>query len=135
MKDYEVLGHIADTMIKVKGDTLEELFTAAVEGMAHITKHEFEERNDITIEVETEAKTQTDLLIDFLSEVLTNTHVEKAIFNKIKFKKLTENTLKAEITGTKLPRFDEDIKAVTYHEAETKQNEKGQFETNIVFDI
>jgi SHS2 domain-containing protein len=41
----------------------------------------------------------------------------------------------ATIKGNRVSYFDEDIKAVTYHEAAVKQNNEGQLETVIIFDI
>lgn len=75
------------------------------------------------------------LLIDFLSEILTLTHSNKAIYHNVKFKKIEDNFLSAEIEGDKVDAFDKDIKAVTYNEAVIKKNENREYEVTIVFDI
>jgi len=53
------------------------------------------------------------------------TQVNKEIYNKVKFTKFTDTELEAELSGQKVERFGEDIKAVTYHGLEIKQNKDG----------
>ena len=57
------------------------------------------------------------------------------IYNQVDFTRLTKNEVWAEIRGFKVKNFSEDIKAVTYHEAQIKRNKKGQWKTTIIFDI
>ncbi len=137
MKSYKLLPHTADTRLWVEADSIEELFRGAMKGMTNIIK-----KGACDSKVETERRTievksadQTALLIDFLSEVLTSSQEEGLVFCRVKFMKFSENELVADIFGRKAGGFDEDIKAVTYHEAEIKKNEKGNWETIIVFDI
>lgn len=138
MKSYKLLSHTADVRLKVEGDTLEELFTAALEGMAEIVKKGIcrkRQAPSLKQRILVSSPNITALLIDFLSEVLTLSHENKAVFCRAEFSKLATNELEAEISGLKVGEFDEDIKAVTYHEAEIKKNPQGNFETIIIFDI
>ena len=140
MKSYQFLSHVADVRLKVEADSLKELFSAALEGMSNLIK-----TNIKTIEmspeetqkekIEISSIDETALLIDFLSEVLTYTQMKKTVYFRIKFEKLTNNFLSASIYGIKVDKFDEDIKAVTHHEAEIKQDIDGNLKTIIVFDI
>lgn len=120
----------------VEGGTLEKLFNAALEGMAFIITAKpcptpYDQQHELTIT----SSDSTALLIDFLSEVLTQTHLNKTIYCSSDFISLTPNSLHARIHGKKVNLFGEDIKAVTYHEAEIKKNEKGNYQTIIIFDI
>jgi SHS2 domain-containing protein len=145
VRTYQFISHVADVRLKIEGDSLEELLTAALEGMGNLIKKEFcqnnstqpdaEQENLLKEKIEISSADTTTLLIDFLSEVLTHTQVNKAVYCKIRFENLTNNFLSATILGKSVENFDEDIKAVTYHEAEIKKNENGNFETIIVFDI
>lgn len=136
MKSYKILGHTADIRMKVEADSLPELFVAAIEGMNSIIKEKREERREKSKKIiEIQSPDKTALLIDFMNEVLYLSQANKEIYNEVKFLEFSETALKAEIFGVKVEEFDEDIKAVTYHEAEIKKNEKGNFETIIVFDI
>lgn len=136
MRTHEILSHTADVRLKAEGSSREELFRAALEGMAdiqnaRITKHESRIRKDIKIQ----ASDQTALLIDFLSEALTQSQIEKAVFDEVVFSKLTSGELEAEISGERAEGFEEDIKAVTYHGAEIKKNDKDNYEVTVLFDI
>lgn len=139
MKDYKFLSHTADIRMQVVGDTLAELFEASVSGMNEMLSPGFcvngKDGNAIVREISIAATDATTLLIDFLSEVLTRSYEEGAIFCRIDFLKMDETAAKAKIYGKRAREFKEDIKAVTYHEAEVKRNEDEKWETVIVFDI
>lgn len=137
MKKFEVLPHVADLRLRVEGSTQEELFCAAIEGMAKIMLPDFKLTNDFILKskIEISAIDSTALLIDLLSEVLTLSHMNKAIYTNVRFESIMPNSLRATIFGNSVEAFSEDIKAVTYHEAEIKKNKVGNFETIIVFDI
>jgi SHS2 domain-containing protein len=142
MKDWKILDHTADLRISVKGSNLKDLFGAALEAMAGIEKRgtRLKRRTDvkgayITHDIEVNAENATLLLIDFLNQVLSLSQVEHAVFYDVEFEELSKTSLIAHVSGTKVDGFDEDIKAVTYHEADVKRNEKGDYETKIVFDI
>lgn len=138
MREYQFLQHTADIRLLVKGDVFKELFMAGLEGMNEIiNKEEARKKNNLEIEKEIKIASSdlTGLLVDFLSEVLAQSHMEKAIFPRVEFIKLDKNNLEARIYGRKVDEFREDIKAVTYHEADVQRTEKGMFETVLVFDI
>ena len=140
VRSHHFLPHVADVRLKAEGDSLEELFTAALEGMNNLIKTSScpakkEDDQQLKEKIEISSVDATSLLIDFLSEVLTYSQVNKAIYCRVKFEKLTNNFLSATIFGNRVDTFDEDIKAVTYHEAEIKKDEKGIFSTIIIFDI
>jgi SHS2 domain-containing protein len=135
VKKYTILDHTADIRLFIEAETLQELFSAALDGMAQIIapetcKQELTCKHTLSLK----APDSTVLLIDFLSTALTYTHTDKAVFCTINFNGLTEKTLDAQIFGTKVQEFKEDIKAVTYHEAEIIEKNK-KLSTIIVFDI
>lgn len=104
--------------------------------MSQIIKKEYDDsRQGVKKEIILAADNETVLLIDFLSEVLTQSHISRAVFTNLKIKKLKNTEMHAEIYGYKTDGFDEDIKAVTYHEAQIRKNPEGNLETVIVFDI
>ncbi len=137
MKSYEFTSHTADVRLQVKADTLEELFKVSLEGMNQLIKKDFcnkTEKFDLKENIEIGSIDTTTLLIDFLSEVLTYCQINKAIYCNVNFKQLSDKSLECTIMGNKVDGFDEDIKAVTYHEAEIK-NENNVLQTTIIFDI
>lgn len=141
MKLHKLLSHTADIRLQIEGTTLEELFESALEGMASIIKKsksknqsEFQSQ-EIIKKINIRSQDNTSLLIDFLSEALTYSQEERAVFRKIIFEDIDDKLLEAEIYGETVNDFDEDVKAVTYHEAEIKKNKKGNYETVIIFDV
>ena len=137
MKSYKFTAHTADVRLQVQANTLEELFKVSLEGMNLLIKKNFcskEKEFDLKEDIKIESIDATTLLIDFLSEVLTSCQINKAIYCNINFKHLSDKSLECIIMGIKVDRFDEDIKAVTYHEAEIKK-ENDMLQTTIIFDI
>lgn len=141
---FEILPHTADVRLKVFGKTKEELFKNAILGMAQILakspKSEFKIKN---LKLKIKSPDINSLLVDFLSEILYQSQVNRAIYREVKFSEFSDPStssgqaqLKAEIFGFKIDKFDEDIKAVTYHELDIKKSPaSGFFETIIIFDI
>lgn len=135
---FEILPHRADLRIKVWGAGLEEVFQSALAGMNEVLKPGFcqaERQFSKEVKLELEASDPTVLLVDFLSQVLTASQEQKVIYCKADFENLTSQAVAVKLQGMAVEGFDRDVKAVTYHEAEVKKNEKGEFETVIVFDI
>lgn len=138
MSRFEFLSHVADARMHVVGATCEEVFHAALSGMNEMLKHGFcveKHPSTIQLEVSLSSPDSTCLLIDFLSEVLTLSHIHNAIFCGIEIHELNEKELKLTLSGSAVTNFDNDIKAVTYHEANLCQNQDGEWETMLIFDI
>lgn len=136
MKSYQILSHTADLRLEITGDTIGDLFAAGLEGMNAILKTDNTMQKGTIIQkaIEISSPDTTSLLIDFLSEVLTLSLEENALFN-IKLIKISDNKLTAQIVGCQVDKFEVEIKAVTRHEAEVKKNNDGVWTTHIIFDI
>lgn len=133
-----LLPHTADIRLKVEAGTIAELFEGALAGMGNILSENFctqSQQHDVVAHVDITAIDITALLIDFLSEVLTLSYVHKAVFCKIQDIVVGGNRINATVRGMRVGGFDEDIKAVTYHEAEVREHKDGRWETMIIFDI
>ena len=136
MKKFEILPHIADLKVRVLGKTKEELFLNALLGMTGGLKPEIKKPEEkVGRNIRIKSPDLAALLVDFLSEVLYLIQVEKAIYKDIKFKRLSENELEAEIFGQKVERLNEDIKGVTYHDLDIHQREDESWEATVLFDI
>lgn len=130
---HEFLPHTADVRMKVAAGTLQELFSEAVSGMAEFLGGKGH-GEQVWKEVSVEASSLTDLLVDALSEALAQSHIEKAVFPKVTFSEFSPTRVSAKLEGRRVKSFDEDIKAVTYHEAEILKSSTG-YEVTVVFDI
>ena len=135
---YEFLSHTADIRMKINGSDLAELFTAGVQGMAAVLKEDICKTEKPPVkesEVRLKSVDSTSLLIDFLSEVLTRTYVDKAIYCNIRFARITEHELEGVLQGYPVENLDEEIKAVTYTEAKVHRDADDQWNSYVVFDI
>jgi SHS2 domain-containing protein len=88
----------------------------------------------VTATVDVESGDTTSLLVDFLGEVLTRSHVHREAYRNVTFQTLTATSLRVNLTGGRVRGFGEDVKAVTYHEAEVVQRD-GEWSTMLVLDI
>lgn len=133
---YKIKEHTADLRLMVFGGTLEELFQSAFGGIMESMRGAMPSMNaSITRTVSLEAPDATVLLIDFLNDVLTLSHIHKELYSEVVFKKITETALEAELHGAHISEFAEDIKAATYHEADVTKDASGMWRTNLIFDI
>ena len=133
---YELIPHIADVRLRVEAATCEELFLDAMRGMFAVMHGRAGEgartvRRRIAVE---ESADLTYLLVDFLNEILQRAHVAREMFESAAFIRLTDESVEADVSGFAPAEFDEDVKAVTYHEAEVR-HENGLWSTMLVFDI
>ena len=130
----EVLGHTADIRLRISGNSLEELFHEALRGtidLLHPHRGSRSARRKIIID----AANATVLLVDFLSEALSSAHAHRETYDDAIFSKLTETHVEATLTGSDAVEFGEDVKAVTYHEAEVRRSDDGTWSTMLVFDL
>lgn len=133
---YSFLEHTADMRMNVTGKTLEHLFRDALLGMvALMSPSKQKEAQKVRRTIILEAQDATALLVDFLSEALMLMHTEREAYTGAQFHLISEHSLEVELVGYVIESFGEDIKAVTYHEANVKKNSEGAWLTTIIFDI
>lgn len=135
MRKYQILEHKADLKIKVFGKTKEKLFENAMIGMFKGAKYEEDLKSQILKqEIKIKSIDLASLLVDFLSEVLYFSETQKEVYQKINFKKLTDEEIEGELIGKKLKRMGVHIKGVTYHDLNISQK-NGTWQATILFDI
>jgi SHS2 domain-containing protein len=132
---FELIHHTADVRLRVSAADLEELFRDAVRGMYAVMRAGRHDGPTLTREIAVdESADTTSLLVDFLNEVLNRAQIGQELFEEIRFTRFEATSLTAVLTGTASAEFEEDVKAVTYHEAEVRQ-ENGVWTTMLVFDL
>jgi SHS2 domain-containing protein len=130
----ETIEHTADIRLRITAPTREDLFREAVRGtiaLLHPEKGQRKVQRDVVVD----AVDSTVLLIDFLNEALSNAHAHREAYDDVAFSSLTDTHAAARLLGTEAIAFGADVKAVTYHEAEIRQNANGELSTIIVYDI
>jgi len=134
MRKFEILEHKADLKIRAFGKTKEELFLNILKGMMESMKPEGLEAGEKR-KIEIKSLDLKSLLVDFLSEALYLSQVNKEVYFEAKFKKFTDSELEGELIGQKVESFGEDIKAVTYHSLDIHQEKDGTWQATVLFDI
>ena len=132
---FEEIEHTADRVLRIYGSNLEELLLNAARGMNSlmVTKHvpcsEHQEKF-----VELDAMDTESLLVDWLSELAYWAEIEMLVFHEFKIESVSPTHLGARIYGTRVTQLENHIKAVTYHNLDIVQTEKGLTAT-VVFDV
>lgn len=138
MGSYKLIEHTADVRMWVEAATKEALFAAAMKGMAMLMSEDICKTAVLNefVSLQVTSVDCTALLIDFLNEVLTQSHIKQVVFCDMSVAMISDTALSATVVGAATQGFEEDIKSVTYHEAAVVYNEAlQQYETMIVFDI
>lgn len=134
---YKILEHKADIKIKVLGSSFEELFKNAAGAMASILYKNLKLKTRNLKRTKTLIIKSADreiLLVDFLNDILGESQINKCVYN-VSSLKFYDSGLQAELIGYPVERFDEDIKAATHHDLSIRQNENGNWEAIILFDV
>jgi len=134
MKKYEILEHKADLKIRAFGKDKKELFLNMLKGMVESQKAE-KLKTKTKGQIKIKSLDLPTLLVDFLSEVLYLSQVNREVYFDINFRKFSDTELEGELIGQKVERFGEDIKAVTYHGLEIHQKKDKTWEATVLFDI
>ncbi len=134
---YKILSHTADLRLRVYGENHEELFVNAAVGLANImlkNAEKLERRARGHRKITVESVDYNSLLVDFLNEILSEANIEKKVFPRVKVLRISPKLVETQLFGVSVEKFDEDVKAVSYHGVEIKEKE-GKLETTLVLDI
>jgi GxxExxY protein len=134
-RSFEILEHPSDVKVRAFGDTKEELFLNAMLGMVAVLRPQIRNSNIEIRNIKIKSVDSNALLVDFLSEVLYLSQVNKEIYTDVIFNKFSDKELEGELIGNEVESFGEDIKAVTYHGLEIKKNKEGLYQATILLDI
>jgi protein archease len=130
----EVIDHTADVRVHVRAASMDELFREALRGTIALLRPvrgaPVAER-----EIIVNAPDRTALLVDFLNEALSSAHARREAYDDVLFFDLSETHLQARLRGVAAVSFGNDVKAVTYHQADVHRDESGLWQTMLVVDI
>jgi len=121
--------------LRIYGSNLGDLFLNAAQGLNSlmvarpISGSEHQEKL-----VALEAMDTESLLVDWLSELAYWAEIEMLVFHEFRIKSVSPTHLRARIRGTQVTQLEKHIKAVTYHNLQIIQTEKGLIAT-VVFDV
>lgn len=137
---WKLLDHTADIRIEVYGETLEELFLNAAEGLSKLLTGTIKV-SDSQIEkiLALESDSFDNLLVDWLREILFLFNSERFILRKASLKIVEDFLLESTLFGSILDQSLEledglEIKGVTYHGLFLEEGYDG-FVAQVIFDI
>ena len=130
---FDIDQHTADIRVRLVAPTAEELFADGIRALMAVMKPgDGGEASAETVELE--APDLTSLLVDLLNEVLLRCHIRRCAYHPESIV-LHASGVIAKLAATAVTDFDEDVKAVTYHEAEVRQGGDGSWSTTLVLDV
>ena len=138
MERYELLDHTADLGIRAFGRTVEEAFANAAFALFDQLTDLDRVEPGLDLPLRLEGADREDLLVRWLGELLFQSEAHGYLFKEFSISHLDQTSLVALARGE---RYDPsrhllktEIKAVTYHQVEVKENE-GVFEASVIFDV
>ena len=138
VKRFEILDHTADIGIVVHGENLKALFENAGEAFFRLITDLKKVRGRMERRVNVKGESLDRLMVDWLSELLYLHDVENLLFRKFKVESVGEGGLKAIAKGEPFHEgvhvIKTEVKAVTYHQIEVRQ-EKGRWRARAILDL
>lgn len=138
-KTFEILDHTADLGILVSGEDLKRLFQNAAHAMTRVMLDHKSEQPDSTRELSVEGTDLADLMVRWLGEILFLFEVDNVVVTRTKIISISANRVVAQIETApfSLSRHEvlTEIKAVTYHQIQVKQEKMGRWNARIIFDL
>ncbi len=138
MRRFEILDHTADIGIIVYGENLKGLFENAGEAFFHLITDLRKVKGRIERRVNIGAESLDRLMVDWLSELLYLHDVENLLFNGFNVDSIGEDGLKAAVKGEPFQEgvhvIKTEVKAVTYHQIEVRQEDRG-WRAQVILDL
>jgi len=134
---YEVLSHTADTAILAHGATLEEVFENTAFAMFDLMFGIGDLVGEDPVQVEVEATTTEELLVDWLSTLLFEAETKDLALCSFEIESIGNGRAAGSATGVPLARVElsgPPIKAVTYHDLAIEKR-PGGWSARVVFDV
>jgi len=138
MKRFEILDHTADIGIVVYGENLKALFENAGEAFFRLITDLRKVRRRVEKRVNIGGESLDRLMVDWLSELLYLHDVENLLFKGFEVDSIGQEGLKATVKGEPFREgvhvIKTEVKAVTYHRLEVRE-EKGGWRAQVIVDL
>jgi SHS2 domain-containing protein len=136
-KEFEIVDHTADVVIKAYGDSLDQAFANAARALFSLIA-ELDNVDEVVYrDIELIAPDQESLLVQWLNELIYLFDTENIIFKRFDISQLGSTQLKARSYGEKVDsarhKLKTGVKAATYHMLKVDQTNGCQVQ--VLFDI
>ncbi len=132
---YEFLEHTADVLFKAYGSSFKEALSNATLALFETVGYSKTDKEKVEINVN--APNKEELVVKFLSEILTEIDIREMTFKKVEIIETNINNLpyyiKAFVYGDET-RPKDSVKAVTYHLLEVK-NHNNKWSIQVLLDV
>lgn len=140
---FEIIEHTADVGIRAGGRDLAELFTNAAAGMFAIMADpeapELQGASTISVRVSVAAASPDELLVAWLEELLFTSESRGLLFRRVEIEAAGEGRVAGAACGIPLSdarnALRDEIKAVTYHLLEVREDPAGGWTCQVIFDV
>lgn len=133
MKPFEEVEHTADWAFRAFGRTLPELYENAAYALFAL-EGTLDAQPTVQRTVQVTGVDREALLVNWLNELLYLQETQHETYQKFSIVKLTDTELVATIHGTPSKPITKFVKAVTYHNLQIEETDKG-WQATIVVDV
>lgn len=130
---YEEVDHTADVALRVWGENFQTLLSQAAEGLYTLVGVETSLNSPVETNFVLPLSNCEDVVVDFLNELLYLLEEKRHTFSNFSFTE-NEDRLEIQATGNKVLSQDRYIKAVTFHDLNVEESDRG-LEVIITFDV
>jgi len=135
---YRIFDHTADLGVEVTGATLEELYAGAALALFDLLTDLSSVRAGVAREIVVSGEDPADLLVNFLREILYGWNGDGFLMKSCLIREVKPQRLKALLRGEPFDparhRIQQEIKAVTYHQASVEKMGDG-WVARVIFDV
>jgi SHS2 domain-containing protein len=126
---YEVFEHTADLGLRMRGETLDELFAEAGRALFSVIVANFDSVRPVReLSLKIEGARRDDLLFDWLAELLYTFDARRVLLSDFRVR-VEEDGLEATARGEPFDpsrhELDMEVKAITYHGLKVEQDGDG----------
>ena len=131
---FQEIDHTADWAYRVWGESLEELFIHAAQGLYSLVGVQLATEPRVVRKIHLTGVDSESLLVAWLNELIHLHESENLGFDQVEILQLDSNVLQAKVRGASTQQWLKDIKATTYHNLVIHSTETG-FEATLVLDV
>lgn len=131
---FRLHEHTADIRLEITAESFAGLFIESLKALNAVSQPVFLAGTAMR-KIEVDAEDRLSLLVDFLNEVVYLSQVHHEAYERLTITGLEETHLEGIMEGKCISGMEEDIKAVTWHEASIIQKPGGSWCATLVLDI
>jgi len=134
---YELTHSSTEELMHLKSKTIVGFFFDAVRGTMELLRRDIVrlKTDHVTRKLSVEGADRSAVLVHLLTEVLALANAHNEIYPSVKFRKLTETEVEAELEGLVVENFDQDVKSVRAGNIPVAKGEDGNWSTDLIFEL